>query len=178
MARHYFGRTLTDWTMTTGDTGVVSVEGGAEITFWSAAVGGVQYTDLLSAAGSPATFIVSSDGSDGLTVGTIPQFQGPDGVTEMWADAGGGARYKMIATDLGSGVNDLETRLANVENLVANLDALGQHVVLAVTYDVATSTWPSRPAIAGTRRVYWHGPNATPPPAGYMVENDQFFGWA
>src|SRR5690606_17556680 len=82
-------------------------------------------------------------------VGTIPRFRGPDKVTEMWADAGGGARYLMVATSLGAMVDDQESRLGDLENIVANLQALTQSVVLSVVYDEGPATWPPRPARAG-----------------------------
>ncbi|GAA4313428.1 hypothetical protein BJY14_006480 [Actinomadura luteofluorescens] len=78
--------------------------GPTEVTFWSDAVSGVRYTDLLDGAGVAVSSIVSSDGTDGLPVGTIPEFQGPDGEpygpADMWADFGG-ARFKLVASDLG-----------------------------------------------------------------------------
>lgn len=162
MARHWFGRALTDWTMDVGDTttaggattGPVLATGPVTITFWSAAVGGVQYTDLLNAAGNPITQVMSSDGSDGLTVGTIPQFQGPDGVAEMWADAGSGARYKMVATDLGSVVKDLSSTVADLQAAIATLSNSPGLVV----YNASTASWPTRPV--DSRIYFWVGPTA------------------
>lgn len=100
--RHWFGQSLTDWTMTAGDGGAVLFAGGVTITFWSAPVGGEQYLDLLDSSGNTVSSITSSDGTGSLPVGTIPRFQGPDnGATVLWADAGGPARYLIVATDLG-----------------------------------------------------------------------------
>jgi hypothetical protein len=62
------------------------------LTFWSAASGGTQYTDLLL-NGSPVTSITVD------STGLVPTFQGPDGITAMYADEGavGGARVRMVA---------------------------------------------------------------------------------
>lgn len=185
MARHWFGQSLTDWTMVLGDETQVDdvrfrpaiTTGPVAVTFWDSATGGTQYTDLLDASGAPITQVTTADGTGVLPLGTIPRFQGPDGVTSMWADAGGGARYLMVATSLATTVDDQEARLSDLENIIANVWALTQSVVLSVVYDEGSATWPPRPALAGSRPVYWHGPDGNPPPAGYMQTNDQFFGW-
>lgn len=185
MARYWFGQTLTDWTMVLGASSVengvtyapVQAAGPMTVTMWSAETGGVQYTDLLDASGSPITEVTTADGSGTLPTGTIPQFQGPDGVAQLWADAGANVRYRMLSSDLGAVVAAQQTQLDNLENMVTNLDALTSNIVLAVVYDEVSSTWPTRPSVAGNRPVYWHGPNATPPPDGHMQTNDQFFGW-
>lgn len=121
MARHTFGQTPTDWTMDSGeDDGVIVTS--EEITFWTAKTGGLQHTDLLDGTGTPTTTIISSAGDDGRPKGTIPEFSGPDGVTEMWADAGGPIRFKMQATDLGGYVPSIDgsaAKLLNVGNLSA-----------------------------------------------------------
>ncbi|MCP9947285.1 hypothetical protein [Actinomadura madurae] len=162
MARHTFGRSLTDWTMDIGDTttvegvvtGPVIGTGPATITFWSAKSGGVQYTDLLGPSGTAATTISSSDGSDGLPVGTIPEFSGPDEVFEMWADAGGGARYKMVCNDVGNVVKDL---LATVLDQQETIDTLSNSPG-CVVYNSGTSSWPDRPV--DSRPYFWIGPSA------------------
>lgn len=175
MARHWFGQSPTDWTMTLGtpvdDGGVktapVSAMGPVTVTFWSAASGGTQYTDLLDASGNAITEVVTSDGTDGLAVGTIPRFRGPDQdpeVMEMWADAGGGVRYLMVATDLGAYVNNLRDRVANLESTVEQLtNSLG-----AIVYD---SGWPERPA--DDRPYIWIGPVAPPVTAGDLWADTQ-----
>jgi len=88
MARSVFGGGASDFTF-----GTVEATGHAlmktlptyTVTFWSAKTGGTQYTDLL----------LASDGSGGAASsvvtdsrGLLPEFQGPDGVLVMWADAG------------------------------------------------------------------------------------------
>jgi hypothetical protein len=174
--RHWFGQSLTDWTFIQGD-GDEAVLASGEVTFWDAWSGGTQYTDLLDDNGDAITSVTSSDGSS-LPLGTFPRFQGPDGVTYMWADAGSGARFVMGATDLGDDVTALLNEVADNQNAIANLTALAAAAPVTVKYDEGTATWPARPAIAGSRVVFWFGPASSPPPAGYMIENDQFFGWA
>lgn len=164
MSRHIFGRSLTDWTMDLGDTttdgGIttapVIATGPATLTLWSAAIGGVQYTDLISAAGVPVTTITASDGSDGLAVGTIPEFQGPDNVFILWADAGAGARYKMTATDLGDVVADLMSTLADQQATIALLSNSPGYVL----YNTDTASWPDRPV--DSRPYFWIGGPGAP----------------
>lgn len=63
----------------------------ATITFWSAQTGGTNYTDLVLNGVSVSSITASSSGG-------IPSFQGPDGITSMWADGGAG-RVRMYAYD-------------------------------------------------------------------------------
>jgi len=125
MARHIFGQSLTDWTFDLGTGDMVVVVGGQDITFWNASIGGTQYTDLLDASGMPVTEITSSDGTDGLPKGTIPQFKGPDSnVVVMWADAGGGTRYLMVATDVGDVLTDVAAQGADIADLQTQVGGL------------------------------------------------------
>jgi hypothetical protein len=183
MARHWFGQGVADWTFEIGPGNEAILSGPAVINFWSQPTGGAAYTDLLDEASAPITSVTSSDGSV-LPLGTIPRFQGPDGVTYMWADTGASARYIMIATDLGDSLAGLATvvaalssRMEDAENAVANLQAVAAISPVTVLYDEVGAAWPTRPAIAGTRIVFWLGPVGNPPPVGYMTQNDQFFGW-
>ncbi|MFI0406575.1 hypothetical protein [Actinomadura sp. 3N508] len=178
MARHTFGLSLTDWTMTLGAEDQVLVAGGAVVTFWSAQVGGVQHLDLLDAAGAAVTSITSADGAGALPKGTIAQFSGPDNITELWADAGGGTRYKMLATDLGSAVTDLDNRVTALETAVAELDT----VPVWVRRDPATGGWPNRPP-TGRPCIWLDTQPLTPsPPAiggtGMAEGLDQYWGGA
>ncbi|MFJ9982575.1 glycosyl hydrolase family 28-related protein [Streptomyces globisporus] len=79
--------------------GMWTVAAGATVTFWDAQADGVQYTDLLDGAGSPITQVVAND------YGSLPRFKGPDGVTGMWADAGGTTRAWMDAHSITTGGN-------------------------------------------------------------------------
>jgi hypothetical protein len=79
-----------------------------QVTFWSAATGGTQYTDLLNTVGAAATSI-TTDSS-----GQIPAFSGPNtGIAVMWADAGGPSRQVMYATDVPTRLSSLETSSAS-----------------------------------------------------------------
>ncbi|PAK25783.1 hypothetical protein CJD44_14220 [Streptomyces sp. alain-838] len=92
MARYTYGAGIADYVVQPTD-GLWGVAPGAVITFWSAPDGGSQYTDLLDASGNPITEITA----DGQSM--LPTFQGPDGVTIMWASAGGSTRVWIRARD-------------------------------------------------------------------------------
>lgn len=96
MARSLFGATFADYVVRPSD-GLWAVAANAEVTFWTAADGGTQHTDLLSSGGSPITFVTADE------YGFIPEFSGPDAVTGMWADSGGTARAWMDARGGSSG---------------------------------------------------------------------------
>lgn len=112
MSRHQFGQSPSDWTFTVGAANAATLAGSVVLTFWDNATSGTQYTDLLDSTGTPITTVTTSDGLTGLPLGTIPRFSGPDGVTVMWADGGGGYRSRMIALDLGSDVASLQSATA------------------------------------------------------------------
>lgn len=95
MARYNFGQGAADFLVTPRD-GLWGVAPSAVVTFWSAPDGGVQYTDLLDGSGTPITEI-TADGQ-----GLLPTFQGPDGVTTVWASAGGTSRVWLKARDADS----------------------------------------------------------------------------
>jgi hypothetical protein len=121
MARHSFGGDLAAWTMTAGGGNVATLVGSATVTFWTAQTGGTQHTDLrLDAAGTQAAdHIDSSSGSDGLTIGTIPMFWGPDEVVSMWASANGGPRMLILANDIPAVVNSQGAALSSLSSSVA-----------------------------------------------------------
>jgi lysophospholipase L1-like esterase len=85
MARYAYGQGVADFVVAPSD-GIWMVAPNTQITFWTAPVDGTQHTDLLDAAATPVTYLVSDE------YGQIPQFSGPDEVVGMWADAGGGRR--------------------------------------------------------------------------------------
>ncbi|WP_329356978.1 right-handed parallel beta-helix repeat-containing protein [Streptomyces anulatus] len=96
MARFDFGAGVADFVVQPSD-GMWTVAAGAVVTFWDAAADGVQYTDLLDGAGSPITQVTAT------AYGALPRFRGPDGVTGMWADAGGPTRAWMDAHSITTG---------------------------------------------------------------------------
>jgi hypothetical protein len=158
--------------MTISAGGEVTAIGDVEVTFYSAKTGGVPHTDLLDGEGSATSSITSADGSGALPLGMIPEFSGPDGVAEMWADAGGAVRFKMAATDLGGYVTELRSTTATVQADLADALTLLSASMGVVRYDTSTSSWPSRPSDG---RVYaWVGPSV---PSG-MAAGDLFFNTA
>ncbi|MFE7347531.1 hypothetical protein [Streptomyces fimicarius] len=96
MPRYEYGAGVADFVVAPAD-GIWTVGVLATITFWDAATDGTQYTDLLDGSASPITEVIS-DGH-----GSLPRFLGPDGITGMWADAGGGTRAWMDAHNVVAG---------------------------------------------------------------------------
>lgn len=86
MARGSFGGGASEYVADVNNRGLV----GRTVTVWTAETGGTQVTDLL-VGGVAATSITSGVG------GRLPVFQGPDNVVELWADAGGGVRFRLDA---------------------------------------------------------------------------------
>jgi hypothetical protein len=129
MARHTFGGDLAAWAFTAGGGNVATLVGGATVTFWSAAAGGTQYTDLLLGDGTTAAnYVASQDGTGGTVVGAIPTFYGPDGVVAMWASANGGPRALMVATDTAASAAANATAVAGVQaSLTTHIGAANPH---------------------------------------------------
>jgi hyaluronidase-like protein HylP len=93
MARYWFGGGPADFAVqVNGDQ--LYLTAGAALSFYDAADGGSQVTDLLDDAGNA----VASGVVIATEEGRIPRFQGPDGVTTLWADGGLG-RYILQTTD-------------------------------------------------------------------------------
>lgn len=145
MARHLFGLTLSDWTFSRGGSNEAILTGPATITFWNDRLAGTQHTDLQDESGAAITSVTSSDGIS-LPLGTIPRFRGPDSVTYMWADAGGGIRYLMTATDLGDDVAALTTRVATLEATVTELQTVQPYTLYGIRYDAGAAAYPAIPA--------------------------------
>lgn len=111
MARNWFGGGLPDFTIALGadvsagdlDGKYAVVVGGVIVTFWNDRTGGSRYTDLLDGELNPITQVTVSNGTDGLSLGQIPRFLGPDGITEMWAAAGDAPRQLIVSPAAGSG---------------------------------------------------------------------------
>lgn len=96
MARYRFGRGIADYVVQPTD-GLWGIAPNVTVTFWDSQTEGTQYTDLLDAGSTPITEITTDAN------GAVPTFFGPDGVTGMWAEAGGGARAWMEAHETGGG---------------------------------------------------------------------------
>ncbi|MGW4728084.1 hypothetical protein ACWEQC_02575 [Streptomyces shenzhenensis] len=105
MARFEFGAGVADFVVQPAD-GQWTVGQAVTVTFYDAQVDGTQYTDLLNTASEPITSVTSDE------YGGLPRFWGPDGVTGMWASAGGGSRAYMDAhsvTSIGGGNGAVES---------------------------------------------------------------------
>lgn len=89
MTRSNFGGTSNDLLLGTAPDGSLRYTSGV-LTFWNAATGGDQYVDLVFASVATEGIPVGADGQ-------TPRFQGPDGVTAMWADGGGDTRVLFLA---------------------------------------------------------------------------------
>lgn len=89
VTRYDYGGTSNDVLIGTAPDGSLRYTSGM-LTFWNAETGGDQYTDLVLASVGTAAIPVAADGQ-------VPRFQGPDGVTRMWADGGGNSRVLLLA---------------------------------------------------------------------------------
>ncbi len=127
MARQQFGGGLADWTFA-ATSGGVQVIGGITVLCYSAETGGTQYTDLRTITGVAISSVVSSNGSDGRAIGTIPPFQGPDGIKEMWVSASSGPRARMVC----AGDVDTAVALATVKGDMMAASGPGVPARLAV----------------------------------------------
>lgn len=176
MSRHLFLGDLASWATDIGadETSINSQVGmrvlfipSAQITFWSAATGGSQYTDLQDTIGS-AVMSVTADAN-----GEFPQVYGPDGVWFMWADGGAAARRLVVATDFGATIDSNVQSISDLTTQVTSQSALVASSLGVVEYDSASSSWPTRPSDS---RIYvWVGPSAPPVGGGYMQDGRDFW---
>ncbi|MFG2001676.1 hypothetical protein ACGFNU_21250 [Spirillospora sp. NPDC048911] len=154
MARQLFGG-IGDYVVVPGDAVTVGdVDGfqtvlapGVVVSFYNAAAAGTQYTDLLDLSNTPITTVTTT------ADGALPQFWGPDGVTRMYAEAGG-ERRAVTAIDAGDVVTDLRATVQSLQETVSLLS----NSVGTVRYDAGTSSWPERPD--DSRTYLWIGPTA------------------
>jgi hypothetical protein len=152
--RYNFGMTPTDWVFQEGAGQEVILAAGVTLTFWNLQTGGVQYKDLVQ-DGTGVETIISGDG-DTAPTGTIPRFLGPDGITQMWVDAGGDARYLMSTTDMGN----LPARVGALEEAVNALQSIQVNTLYAMKYDQGTGEYPNIPEnLVSTRYLIWIGPS-------------------
>ena len=112
MARHIFGGGVADWTFTADAQDFAVLAGGITVAVYNAETGGSQLTDLLNMSSVAVDHVVSSDGTDGRSVGQIPPFYGPDNVTQLWASADAGPRALMVAVDAGDVAKQASTDAA------------------------------------------------------------------
>jgi hypothetical protein len=101
VARYRFGG-IADYVVGLGTGNAAVLRPGVTVTCWNADFGGTQHTDLTDTDGTTPLVSLVTDGN-----GAIPQFFGPDGVTEMYLDANGGAgpRRRTLTTSFRSYVD-------------------------------------------------------------------------
>jgi hypothetical protein len=138
MARHPFGGGAPDWAVSTADGVPVEAVGGAIVKAYSAFLGGTQYTDLsMDQEGTQVVSqIVASDGTDGLMLGQIPQFYGPDGVWEVWLSANNGPRVRAQALDTADLVQGALDSIADVDATLTQAEA--DHASIGQANGIAT----------------------------------------
>lgn len=126
MARHTFGGAASDLLISPPSNhanALVALPSATGGTAWTAVSGGTRLADLVAVSGGTP---VCTDSN-----GYVYQFQGPDGVTDLWVDFGSGTRYHLLSTDsLGSLA--VLTVDGNAPNAAGN-------IVLSGTYAPITS---------------------------------------
>lgn len=138
MARMTFGGTAADFVASVGPAGTIKALP-ATLTFWSAKAGGTRYTDLML-NGAAATQVVT--GADGQ----VPAFQGPDGITTMWADAGSG-RVRMGSEITPAAISDSVASAMDSLGTGAMLGPAERTTLFQTTSTSATSTAGDIPGI-------------------------------
>ena len=125
MARHPFCGSTADWAMTEYEGQIPTPTAGANVTAWDSITGGSQIVDLaVNYDGSnPIDHVTSSDGTDGLMLGQVPMFYGPDGVWEMWIQADEGPRVRVSTVDVGNALGAVESDLSDVAADLAAFEA-------------------------------------------------------
>jgi hypothetical protein len=92
---------------------------------------------------------VASDGTDGLMLGQIPQFYGPDGVWEVWLSANNGPRVRAQALDVADLVSDalvtIDNATGTLDDAAADHDSIGQPNGLATLGADGILTTAQRP---------------------------------
>jgi hypothetical protein len=119
MTRRSFGGGTADFVASVGISQILAVKPLATITMWTAKSGGSQVTDLLDAS-SAAVTVIQTD-----AYGNVPPFSGPnDSTAILWADAGGGLRVALHATDTEARVAALETAPGGVTSVAGKSGAV------------------------------------------------------
>lgn len=162
MARHRFGG-IADYVISAGVDDVATLEPSTTVTTWNLSSGGSQYTDLVETDGvTPVTGGALTTDS----VGSVPEFLGPDGIREVYFDASGGSgpRRRALATDLGSDLTTVESDLSSHTGAVNphGTTMAGLSDVSATTpkggarllYDTLTTKWANDGA--STALMGWH----------------------
>lgn len=157
MARFSFGGDMGGWlvgygneatALESGITGRQAVAlGGVNVQFWSAATGGVQYTDLTDASGVGVTEIQTSPGNASYPLGVLPRFFGPDGIAVMFAQAGSGPRLRITAVDAYNyfagqigGVTNLQSQITTLQGRVDTVETSQATVANTISQQTSTIT--------------------------------------
>lgn len=152
MARHIFGGDIASYVVAVGNPETVGSISGDHallvpsqvVTFWNAATGGSQITDLQDMLGTAITAVTTD------TNGAIPQLQGPVTTPDtwsLWADANGGAgpRRLMVASDLSAmDTKKLDAAGGTLSGPLGISTGQGSASVLTVTNTTATPTVPAQ----------------------------------
>lgn len=111
MTRLMFGAGVADWAFATNGEGLAEPLGGVVVKCYPTETSADQCVDLQDLAGNTITQVVTSDGTDGRMIGSIPPFWGPDGVFELWASADSGPRAALLPVNLGSHLGPVRAQL-------------------------------------------------------------------
>lgn len=132
MARITVGGTADDYLFVTrADRSIALPAGTNTLTWWTAETGGTQLTGLLLNGQTVNSIPIP-------TSARIPAHQWPDGVTEAWADAGGGrVLYRRTTT---SGGTSGPAAIADVTGLQTALDGKAPSSALVPTLNAQTGT--------------------------------------
>jgi hypothetical protein len=169
MTWYAYGRTHSDWTFDADGLSPVFVPG-AILTAWNADVGGTQLDMSLDGGTSTVSFITSSDGSDGLTPGTVDRHWVQQPTYWIDGNAGAGPRLYMESTDAADIAVAAKSQSDNQQDQIDNNSGL---LALVPVMNVAVAgVYPNRPALAGSRVVIWVGGSAPGTGAGGAVEGD------
>ncbi len=167
MARYLFGGSPADYVISTNeadDDQKLYYRPLATVTFWDAKVDGTRLTDLrLDFNGS------NTDAITATSTGRIPQFYGPDGITQLWADTGDNERYAMVSTDLGA-IVDGKISTTEADNFAKVVDVANIQRQLGLTprvvmFNTETNTWPVQSDVTATNPpipIFWYGNAALP----------------
>ena len=153
MARHPFCGGASDWAMTEADGLIPTPTAGATVTAWDSITGGAQIVDLSinSDGSSPIDHVSSSDGTDGLMLGQVPMFYGPDNVWEVWIQADDGPRVRVPTVDVGASIAGVESDISDVAaDLAAFVATKGANSGLASLDSSGLLAAAQRPTVSMT----------------------------
>jgi len=183
--RPIFGGGPEDVYLVTDAEGDLQAGGGYPALFYTGeSADSPQITDLRSMAGTPITFMITSDGNDGHAKGQITQFQGSYEVWEMWCSVNNSPRFLMTGK-AGPAVKALRQQMQEViANGGAGIGLLGQTDVDSA----ALSSAPEGAAFVKGPQGVWTagalpttyvmtGPQAVPLPFG-VVPNGERRRWS